>query len=81
MPTKKEIDDKVKEVFKYAKTLIGLKYTWWTGDDREDFHYYDLPDFFANLIRDFLFPWIMLITILIMVCTIIIHQLKNKSVF
>lgn len=43
MPTKKEIDDKVKEVFKYAKTLIGLKYTWWTGDDREDFHYYDAP--------------------------------------
>ena len=42
MPTKKEIDAKVKMVMKYAETLIGLPYKWWTGkNDREDFHYYD----------------------------------------
>ena len=41
MPTKQQIDKKVKDIFKYAKTLIGIKYMWWTGNDREDFHYYD----------------------------------------
>lgn len=37
------IENKVKKVMKYANTLIGLEYKWWTGNDRDDFHYYDKP--------------------------------------
>lgn len=43
MPTKKQINDKVTKVLKYGKSLVGTKYTCWTGDDRADFHYYDSP--------------------------------------
>ena len=28
---------------KFANQLVGLPYVWWTGCDREDFHYYDDP--------------------------------------
>ena len=43
MPTTKTIEEKVTKISKYADTLIDLPYRWWTGDDREDFHYYDDP--------------------------------------
>ena len=43
MPTKKQIQERVSKALKYGETLIGLEYKWWTGQDRDDFHYYDKP--------------------------------------
>ena len=40
-----ESNKKVKAILEYADTLIGIKYTWWEGNekDREDPFYYDDP--------------------------------------
>jgi hypothetical protein len=43
MPTKKQIQERASKALKYGETLIGLEYKWWTGQDRDDFHYYDKP--------------------------------------
>ena len=42
---KKKINTIIKSVLKYAKSLEGIKYTWWTGADldRDDLFYYDSP--------------------------------------